>query len=504
MKKFGKLLALTLATTLGVSLLSGCQKSSTAETSKTKNFSIYMYGSAGAANKTILDEINKKLKKDLNETLTIKYIDWNDVSTKYPLLFAAGQQFDMVYSSSTASPAYSTLATQGSFEDISKYLDSTPTLKSTISEASWNQMKINGGIYAVPSNYTEYTPTGFVSNASLQKKYNISSINSISTMEAYMDAVVKNEKYSPLNGSSVLSESLYRMFTATTGSWIKAPGISDSDIYLAGASASNYKDVFSPVFTQQYEDWAVLMKKWADKGYWPKDIMSSQKGDKDNFDSGLSGGYIDHMSDWTGNYGTLKALQPNATTNFWCFAESAGKIMKTPGVQNATAISKNCTDPAGALKIIEKLMTDKSYYDLFQYGILNKQYDVKNNQLVVPTSYNKDTDAFGFSGWAFRNDKFNIPSSTEDPRRYELIKKWNTTSIADPYAGFSFDDSSVSSQISAITNVNATMGVQIMLGKSASDAKTAVAQYRTALKSAGIDTVISEVKKQLASYTKAS
>lgn len=38
---------------------------------------------------------------ELHATLDIKYISWADVSTKYPLLFASGENYDMACSSTT-------------------------------------------------------------------------------------------------------------------------------------------------------------------------------------------------------------------------------------------------------------------------------------------------------------------------------------------------------------------------------------------------------------------
>lgn len=507
MKKGKKILSLVMAALLSASVLAGCKTSSSGsgkvDTSKPVTLSLYLYGTEGVANKDIMAQINQKLKKDLNATLNIKYIDWSDVATKYPLLFASGEQFDMAYVSSTASVTYSTLASQGSLTDITKMLSDTPTLKAAVPDATWAQAKVKGEIYAVPSLYTEFTPYGFVSRDDLIKKYNLQPVSSVDTMEAYMDAVAKNEKFAPLNGDSADAENLYKLFVGMTGKWVDAPGIPNSDMYLVASSASNYKDIIDPAFTQQFEDWAVKMHDWANKGYWPKDILSSQMGAKDNFNNGLSGAFVTHMSDWSGNFGALQTSMPNVTTSFWCPAEANGKIEKTAGIQNATAISKNCKNPQRALMVIEKLMTDESYYDLLQYGIKGREYDVQNNQVVTPSSFNKDKDAGGFAAWAFRNDKFNIPLVSEDPRRYTLNKEWGKTAIDNPYAAFNFDSSSIASQLSSIANVNATLGIQILLGKTTADPKSAVAQYRTALKNAGIDTVISEVKKQLANYTPA-
>lgn len=508
MKKPKRILALLLAVMVGAGTLAGCKSSSGVSSvakeeasSQPANLSLYLYGSEGVANPAIMDQINQKLKKDLNATLTIKYIDWSDVATKYPLLFASGESFDMAYVSSTASVPYATLASQRSLTDITDLLSSTPTLKKAIPDSTWNQAMVSGKIYAVPCLYTEFTPYGFVSRDDLTKKYNLDPVSSVDTMEAYMDAVVKNEKFAPINGDSADAENLYQLFVGMTDSWIPAPGLPNSDLYLVAKSASDYTDIFHPAFTQEFEDWAVRMQNWAKKGYWPKDVLSSQKGAKDNFNNDLSGAFITHQSDWTGNYGALKTSLPGVTTSFWCPAEANGKIERTPAIQNATGISKNCSDPERALKVIEKLMTDKSYYDLFQYGIEGRQYAIKNDQVTQPDSFNKDKDAGGFAGWAFRNDEFNIPYASEDPRRYTLNTEWNKNAIDNPFASFNFSSSNITSQLSSVANVNATLGIQIMFGKESGDAKAAVEKYRSALKSAGIDTIVSEVKDQLKNYS---
>jgi putative aldouronate transport system substrate-binding protein len=508
-----KAISLVLATTLAATGLAACGKGNTTSaastpatsgavgTSKEVNVSMYLLGGEGLANKDAVAKINEILKKDINTTLTIKYIDWADITTKYPLLFASGEDFDLSYVSSNGAVPYSALAKQGSLMDITPLLDKVPTLKAAIPQEKWDQVKVNGKIYGIPNLYTEFIPYGFVSRDDLLKKYDLKPVTSISTMEAYMDAVVKNEKFAPLNGGPNDAQNLYNLFVGTTGKWLRAPGIPESDTYLVTKSASDYKTVMHPAFTQEFEDWAVKMHDWANKGYWPKDILSAQRGAKDNFTNGLSGSYITHMADWTGNYGPTLKTMPDVTTSFWCPSQDNGKILKTTANQNATGISINSKNPERALMVLEKLMTDETCYDLIQYGIKGRNYDLKDGKVIEAPTYDKDKDAIGFSGWSLRNDKFNIPYASEDPRRYTLNKDWEKIAIDNPYATFNFDPSKVTTELSAIANANSTLGIQIMLGKTQDDPKKAVEQYRKQLTQAGIDKVIAEVNAQLQNYT---
>jgi putative aldouronate transport system substrate-binding protein len=461
----------------------------------------YLWGSEGVASQDILNAINVKLKADINAVLEVKYIDWPEVNTRYPLLFASGEQFDMSHASPGAAAPYFTLAAQGALADITDLLDTAaPALKAAIPASVWNGTKFNGRIYGVPTLYSEFTMYGYAYSRNLLQKYGLPAINSIASLEAYMDAVVKNETYPPLNGQSEDAVNLYRMLIALTSRWLEAPGLPSNQLHLVTTSPQNYRDIIHPAFTQEFEDWAVLMHEWSARGYWPRDVLSSQVGAKTQFNNGNSGGFITHQPDWTGNYGALQLDMPGVESDFWCFAETNNKIVRKMGVENSTVISVGSKNTVKALQAIEKFMTDESYYRLIQYGIQGRQYDIANGVVIRPSNYNADVDGGGFAVWSLRNDKFNIPMESEDPRRYTQNAEWDKVAINNPYVGFSFNPAKVSTEISSITNVNSQLGIQIMFGKT-NDPKEAVARYRAQLTQAGIERVIAEVKSQLANFT---
>lgn len=516
MKMTKRLCVALLAVVMAAGAFAGCSKkeepagdsssgnavAGAPDTSKSANIVYYLWGSQGVGVPRVLEEINKKLKADLNATLEVKFIDWPDTGTKYPLLFASGEQFDMSHASPSAPVSYYTLASQDALTDITDLLDTAaPTLKAEIPADTWKATEYKGRIYGVPSLYSEFTPTGYAYSKNLLDKYGLPEITDIASMEAYMDQVVKNENFAPITGNSVDAQNMYRMLVETTKGWLEAPGIANNEMFLITESKDDYKNIIHPAFTQEFEDWALKMRDWSDKGYFNKDILSSQLGGKDNMLNGKSGGWVTHMADWTGTYGGLIEQQPDLKTEFYTFAESNGKIKRKMGVENSTVISANSKNKERSLMIIEKFMTDQSYYNLMQYGIEGVQYEVVDGIAQKPASYNKDTDAAGYSAWSLRNDKFNIPYATEDPRRYILNEEWKKVAINDPFMGFNFENKAVSAEISSISNVNSQLGIQLMLGKTPNDVKEAVAQYRDQLTTAGIDKVITELETQLQNFT---
>lgn len=459
----------------------------------------YMWGEESAGTPDLVAEINKLLEEDLNATISFKWIAWSDTATKYPLLFASGEKFDLTEASPTFAAPYQTIANQGALADLTEYInaETIPDLYAAMPENYWDTVKVNGKIYGVPTLYQAFNAYGIVSRSDIQEKAGITEINSIETAEQYFDACLE-EGYVPLNGNSGLANDMYRTFLALTSTWVpEVPGIQQSELSLSATSYEDFTDVFHPAFTDEFMDWAKKMKEWADKGYWSTDVMSAPRDDKDNFNEGMSGAYITHQPDWTGSYQAFSDKNPGVTTNFWCYTEDNGKMKRMAPCENICSVSSTSENPERALLFIEKAMTDERYYRLMQYGIEGRQYEIVDGKSQTPASYDQEKDAAGFSAWSLRNMDLNIPYASEDPRRYTLNEEWDKIAIDDPYAGFAFDPSNVSAEISAISNVNVTYGNPLMLGKATKDVEEAVQEYRDQLTAAGIDKVIEELKSQL-------
>lgn len=473
------------------------------DTSQEVKLVYYLWGSEGIANPDILAEINKMAKEDINATLEVKYIDWGDVATKYPLLFASGEEFDLTEASPSFVAPYQTIASQGALADITDLLPLVPDLMAEMPERYWDFTKVNGKVYGVPTLYVAFNAYGLVTRQDIQDKYDVPEVNSFETAEAYLDACLE-EGLVPLNGNSTLANSLYRTFLATTGTWWhEVPGINLGEMSLAAKSAEEYQEIFHPAFTDEFMAYAKKMKDWADKGYWSKDVMSAPKTDKDNFLVGNSGAFITHQPDWTGAYQSIETGIPGVSTNFWCYTLENGKMKRMPPTENICSISSTSKNPERALMLIEKFMTDERYYRLLQFGIEGRQYEIVDGTVQAPASFDIEKDNGGFAAWSLRNDRLNLPLASEDPRRAVQNKEWDKIAIDDPYIGFAFDPKNVSTELSAISNVNATYGTQIMLGKSTKPVEEAVEEYRQQLTQAGVDKVIEELKTQLTAFEEA-
>ncbi len=119
---------------------------------------MYLLGPRPARYDAVLEKFNELALKDLNCTLTVNFIEYGDMATKYPLIFSSGEEFDLAYGGTWVN--FANLAQKGAFmplEDLlPKYCAESMKLQP---EESLAQGTINGHIYAYPTNFYTTAPT---------------------------------------------------------------------------------------------------------------------------------------------------------------------------------------------------------------------------------------------------------------------------------------------------------------------------------------------------------
>lgn len=78
----------------------------------------YLIGSAPSGLPEVLEELNRKLEKDIHARLELRYIQWGDMAARYPLVLSSGENVDFIFAANWA--YYSQEATKGSFREITE------------------------------------------------------------------------------------------------------------------------------------------------------------------------------------------------------------------------------------------------------------------------------------------------------------------------------------------------------------------------------------------------
>ena len=227
----------------------------------------------GAA--AVYEELNKKLKADINCTVDLKFTGWTDWQNKYAMMLASGEPLDFIYSSNWAN--YAENASKSAFreidmETVQKYM---PKSYAAINKETWDDAKLNGKIYLIPSAHNFFSAWGMLYREDLRKKYGVPEIKTIVDIPVLLEAVKKNDPgMIPFNMSKFEIVTAFDTFNFQWNCYgVNFKIISgDLDILYYNLDDTTYslKGIFDPEYIDGFKKTAQLMKQMQDKGLIPK------------------------------------------------------------------------------------------------------------------------------------------------------------------------------------------------------------------------------------------
>ena len=248
------------------------------DTSKELKLNGYLLGAAPAGFNDVMTKLNEKLKADLNCTMEINYIGWSDMQSKYPLILAAGEDVDWIFTAPWS--FYPQQAAKGAFMEI------TPEILQKYMPKHWENVKdtsamqeamINGKVYMITTASPDKKVPTFLYREDLRVKYGLPEIKKFSDIEPYLEAIKKNEKgMIPLN-----LESTYDLGRPMGDLFVESyDEIKDPLMTTGGGSGLIYKQfdgdgklyysTNDPEILPYYVAAAKKMKSWYDAGYVPE------------------------------------------------------------------------------------------------------------------------------------------------------------------------------------------------------------------------------------------
>ncbi|OPJ61949.1 ABC transporter substrate-binding protein [Clostridium oryzae] len=502
---------LTLVVALAVSLtsvLGGCSKkndSSKASTDVKKlspvKLKMYLLGDKPKDYDEVYGEISKKMKKKINATIDAQFISWGDQSTKYPLLFSSGEDFDLVFTAAGWC-YYNQMATRNGFYELTtdmlkKYAPQTWKNETKI---AWDQAKVKGKIYMVPNDQDEYGYRVVGVRGDLMEKYGISKIESQADLEKYYDAVAKNEKnIAPIvNGGG---QNLQYPYEFDANGLIGVNGTYAVDPVIVYDINDASGKVFPIVGTSQFKTYAEKMREFAVKGYWSKNSISSKETRNDPFINGKSASMV-----W--NVGSVaNALTAiNKAHSSWkpqiVDINTGVKKEVNPYTNNGMAINASSKNPERALMALDLLRYDRDIQDLSFYGIKGKHWEPVGTDKYKTLDATANFPAGNVCPWGWHTS-ITRQDANQPAIVNQYVDKWKKNdTVHHPLETFTFDDSNVKNEMAAINNVVTQYGLPLNLGMIA-DVDKGVTQYQQKLKQAGLDKVLKEVQTQATDYAKA-
>ncbi len=466
----------------------------------------YMLGNAPRDLELIQEKVNDLAKKDLNCTVKFNYTSWSDTTTKYSLLLSSGQDIDLLYTADWM--YYSQYAKKGAFQPLDEVVPkAAPDLWKFIPESYWNAVKVEGKIYTIPATWKEYTPGVIVYREDLRKKYKLPEIKDIVTFETYLEAIKKNEPTIQPTEELVADWGIGGPgFTA----WL--PLFDQTHTSNLGVAYGLYNDFRNPSRLINYWDSEEFvrdmktLRRWQEKGFWSISALSANISQSDEFENGKVACI---MTSNPVKYATIllkvRTVHPDWEVGYLSNSEVSGYVEPVHPVHNGFSVPKSSRKAERAVAFYSRLVLDKTYNYLTQYGIEGTHYKISNEGYYEMIG---DTEANGFpkeamNGWAWRNPEIQLFDKSFDSV-LEMFKKFESTQIVvgeNLLGGFIEDYSVYQAERAALYQVQNQYLVPLM-GGFVEDVEEGVRHFREKAKSAGLEKIQSEFGKQWQAYCK--
>lgn len=470
---------------------------SSAQAQETKIIGVLL-GSPPPGLQEVLDALNAKLASDLGVKLEVNYIGWNEVTSKYPLVLAAGEGVDFIYTASWA--PYATQAVRGAFKALTP--DRLKTLMprhwAATPAVAWEQAKVGGKIFMVPTASPDQKVPVALIRGDLRRRFGLPPVAKVADLEPYLAAVKAHEpNLVPINlGNGYdIGQPFFALLNASVPP-IGAP--------FFGTVYGNYEDpahglvnLLDQPWKSAYRSAAVVMKRWYDKGYLNRAPFANTALSKSSFAQGRS----------AVGFGNSQDIQEVlAVAQSRGFAPEIIPILSSTGhswadsyTGNGVAVAAGTRNFDKTLQTLDLLMEDPSYARLVAYGVEGVHWVTTSGGMATLAPGVKieanpyPVEAAGF--W-FVNKTLLPPLASWTTEYRAHRDQLKTLLVPHQFLDFAFEPIKVKTEVAAITTAMAQYGDVISIGAVANVDK-AIAALEAKLKAAQQDKVVAELRNQL-------
>lgn len=470
--------------------------------SKKVELQFYMLGDAPRDLKLIQDEVNKLAIKDLNCTVKYNYTTWSDTSTKYNLLLSSGQNVDLIFTADWMN--YNQYAKKGAFKALENIVPkAAPELWKFVPESYWKGVKVDNHIYTIPATWKEYVPEGPMWRDDLRIKYGLPEIKDLATLEAYLEAVKKNEP-AMLPTEAIVAD--WGIGGPGFLGWNPIYNFSYASDFYAYGLINNYKDpskVIDYWGSDNFVNDMKILKRWQEKGFWSKSALSTKQYPVDEFENGKVACVL---SNNPGKYATtlskVTTQHPDWKVGFLTGSDVTKYVVPVHPTHNGFAVPKSSKNAERAVAFYSKMVLDKNYNYLTEYGIEGVHFSITRDghyDMIGDVKTNGFTRE-AMNGWAWRNPKIQLFDPSFDTV-LNIFKKYDTFTSENIFGGFVEDYTPYQAERAALYQVQ-TQYLCPLMGGFVDDVNDGVKIFREKAKAAGLEKIQAGFTKQWQDYCK--
>ena len=429
-----------------------------------------------------LDEFNKLAEEELGVTLKVNFITWGEFDTAYPLLLASGEVFDLVYCAGWA--GYTDYALKGSFLPLDDLLaDNMPGTMAALPQQAWDDVTVDGHIYAVPSDAAAPQTTGCDVRGDLMDAYGMESIETVDDLVIYLTKVAENNPEItypltyPATLYSVMLSEKYGIHT-----------IGPNDLFAY--RGTDYENLFMVYDCDEFKELAHTMADLTEKGLWSRSVLSITDDEQVLFSQGATACRIHNIDSWLSIY---QACPAEWDVRWYRLQNNP----HAPGyLQDVMCVPYTSKHPAEALKLLDAIRTDSRYYDKLVYGVEGKDYQLDENGYVEMISdFDSEAGTWGMATMGVKR-LYNGAPATYAEVLQEIIDNYSDYDLS----GFNLDlTTGFSSEVAMISSAAGQYMEPLKAGV-ATDVDAAIAEMQKQGELSGDDAMLEEATNQIKAF----
>jgi putative aldouronate transport system substrate-binding protein len=504
-KKMGFIVVIVMMIVITMSSIAGCKRSSGGSSgvdlSTPVTLRMYLLGDRSKDFDLVYAEINKILQQKLNTTVEVSFLSWAEHAQRYSLLFAGGEEFDLIFTASGWAH-YETTASMGGFFPLTESFLQTyaPDIWRTVPAMAWDQAKLDGNIYMVPNYANEFGVDVYAVRGDLLKKYGYSDITSIEQLTEFFTKVAAGESGIRPQGNAA---GMFYPYMHAAGYAVMNG--SPSEFFIFNTQNPSDTKITYLLDWDQFNKYCTDMESFFRQGFWSRDSLASSDQRQDGLLRGTSAGMYWNLGSTYRYAGEANSAHPDWDVTLVDFAQRWPKRVNSY-INNGVAINANSKHKERAMMVLNEFYTNKQVYDLAWGGIEGIHWIAEGDKNYRQTSRTGDYGINGNCNWGWNNMNLSrseyIPNPTALDRKYDaILERWNSNVKPEhPLDGFAFDKANVTTELSIMDSLVAEFYTPLLAGMAGTSAVAAIRNLRTQLESAGIQRVIDEVNRQAQAY----
>ena len=448
--------------------------------------------------KQFWDAFNEKLEADMNMRVEYNYAAGNDFRNNYALAIASGEKYDLMMSANGWLD-YSDYANKNAFMVLDDLIpENAPYIWENISDEAWDCTKVNGHIYAVPNLDMNMCASTFIYREDLRKKYDLPEIKSMDDIETYLQCIKDNEP-------GLLPSDDYQCQVYGT-SWIETTryiGIDElHDKIYNFVYDPETGEVLSVIETPEYKEFMYKMKDWADRGFWPSDVLASTNWGVMQVLSGVAASsFNEQLPNY--NFHATQAETEHADEGweigfFMFFTANDEAEFSYMVTDPMFSIPNTAQNPEKALQFLDYVQQDEEAWDMLTYGLEGVNYNLVDGKIDV-SDIAEGADYNYFTTGLVANKNYKKVKTNYWKNYEEMMDTLESRATVRLFDGFVLDRTNFDAEYTALNNAQMEYGYPLQAGL-VNDVDAAYDQYLAAAKAAGLDMIKEEITAQVNAY----